>query len=239
MVKAGDHHRDTKHPDRPPRSKNGCMKPSHHAKRKKAALHDTMNSRLTQSHISDKKRGVDFTVAMENPAAGMLWMQPFLNTDDWTELTDRQTVDYCNYWCSLYHKPTRVAVTHCGWNPAGRSGTGRCCKECYSGRWCWKKGEKAMMSFKHDNQLGGPKDRAPPEEHISDRYHVPEELIGEVLAAAVSHRKKSSSKQMYVVDLFAGTASAAGIVADLGMGYVPVDICTDLFPQQFPPAVCG
>ena len=95
------------------------------------------------------------------------------------------------------------------------------------------------MSFKHDFQLGGPKDRAPPKEDISDRFHVPEELIGEVLAAAVSHRKQKSSKQLFVVDLFAGTASAAGIVAVSGMGYVPVDICTDLFPEQFPSAVIG
>jgi hypothetical protein len=52
------------------------------------------------------------------------------------------------------------------------------------------------VSFKHDFQLGGPKDRAPPKEDISDRFHVPEELIGEVLAAAVSHRRQESSKQL-------------------------------------------
>ena len=50
---------------------------------------------------------------------------------------------------------------------------------------------------------------------------------------------QKSSRQLFVVDLFAGTASAAGIVADGGMGYVPVDICTDLFPEQFPLAVIG
>ena len=83
--------------------------------------------------------------------------------------------------------------------------------------------------------LGGPKDRAPPKEDISDRFHVPEELIGEALA----EEQQKSSKQLFVVDLFAGTASAAGIVADSGMGYVPVDICTDLFPEQFPSAVIG
>ena len=49
-----------------------------------------MNSRLTQSHVRDKRRGIDFTAAVENPAAGMLWLQPFMNTNDWTELTDRQ-----------------------------------------------------------------------------------------------------------------------------------------------------
>jgi len=239
MAEAGNVHRDTAHPQRPPRSRESCEKPSHHTKRKKAELHDRMNSRLTQSHVRDKRRGIDFTAAVENPAAGMLWLQPFMNTNDWTELTDRQLVDYCNYWCSLYHKPTGVCVTKCGWHPAGHSGTGRCCKDCHSGRWVWNENAPAGVSFKHDFQLGGPKDRAPPKEDISDRFHVPEELIGEVLAAAVNHRRQKSSKQLFVVDLFAGTASAAGIVADSGMGYVPVDICTDLFPEQFPSAVIG
>ena len=87
-------------------------------------------------------------------------------------------------------------MTKCGWHPAGRSGTGRCCKDCHSGRWIFNDNAPAGVSFKHDFQLGGPKDRAPPKEDISDRFHVPEELIGEVLAAAVSHRRQKSSKQM-------------------------------------------
>ena len=62
-------------------SRESCDKPSHHTKRKKAELHDRMNSRLTQSHVRDKRRGIDFTAAVENPAAGMLWLQPFMNTN--------------------------------------------------------------------------------------------------------------------------------------------------------------
>ena len=100
-------------------------------------------------------------------------------------------------------------------------------------------GAPAGVSYKHDFELGGPKDRAPPKEDISDRFHVPEELIGEVLAAAANHRRQKSSKQLFVVDLFAGTVGAAGIVADSGIGYVPVDISTDLFPGQPPSAVIG
>ena len=95
------------------------------------------------------------------------------------------------------------------------------------------------MSFKHDFQLVGPNDRALPKEDISDRFHVPEGLTGEVLAATFSHCRQESSKHLFVVGLFAGTASAAGIVADGGMGYVPVTICADLFPEQFPSAVTG
>ena len=105
--------------------------------------------------------------------------------------------------------------------------------------WVWNEDAPAGISYKHDFQLGGPKDRAPPKEDIRDRYHVPEELVGEVLASAIRHRRQESNKQLFVVDLFAGTAGAAGVVTDMGIGYVPVDISTDLFPEQFPPAVTG
>ena len=47
-------------------SRESCEKPSRYTKRKKAELHDRMNSRLTQSHVSivrDKRRGIDFTAA--------------------------------------------------------------------------------------------------------------------------------------------------------------------------------
>ena len=86
---------------------------------------------------------------------------------------------------------------------------------------------------------GGGKDRAPPKEDISDRYHVPEELVGEVLTSAIRHRRQESNKQLFAVDLFAGTAGAAGVVTGMGICYVHVDISTDLFPEQFPPAVTG
>ena len=93
--------------------------------------------------------------------------------------------------------------------------------------------------YKHDFQLGGPKDRASLKKDISDRFHVPEESVGEILASTVMHRRQRSSKQLFVVDLFACTTDAADVVADMGMGYVPVDICTDTFPNQFPAAVTG
>ena len=69
--------------------------------------------------VYHKRRGIDFTAAVENAAAGMLPLQlvPFMNTNDWIELTDRQLVDYCSYWCSLNHKPTGVCVMKCGWQP--------------------------------------------------------------------------------------------------------------------------
>ena len=110
----------------------------------------------------------------------------------------------------------------------------RCCKDSHSARWVWNEDAPAGVSFKHAFQ-----DRAPPKEDISDRFHVPKELIEEVLAAAVSHRRQKSSKELFVVDLFAGATCADDIVADSGMDYVPADICADLFPEQFPSAVVG
>ena len=57
-----------------PRGRESCEKPSHHMKRKEAEQHDKMNSRLTQPHTREKHRGIDFTTAVVNPAAGMLWL---------------------------------------------------------------------------------------------------------------------------------------------------------------------
>ena len=97
MAERGDAHRDTKDPNRPPRTLESCEKPAHFAKRKLAASHDRMNGNLARSLAADKKRGLDFTFGWENPAGGMMSNQEFMNTTDWTELTDRQIVDYCNY----------------------------------------------------------------------------------------------------------------------------------------------
>ena len=57
MVNKGNHHRDTRYPDKPPRSEQSCLKPSQREPRIKAEQHDKMNDRLAKSHINDKRRG--------------------------------------------------------------------------------------------------------------------------------------------------------------------------------------
>ena len=236
MAERGDAHRDTKDPNRPPRTLESCEKPAHFAKRKLAASHDRMNGNLARSLAADKKRGLDFTFGWENPAGGMMSNQEFMNTTDWTELTDRQIVDYCNYWTSLSHKPTALWLSHCGWVPGGKSGTGRCAQACHCGRWILDSERVNGMKFQHDFQLGGPKSRAPPAESLQTRWHVPEELFFEVLSAAAKHKQPvEGEKKLWVIELFAGQAGSGSVARDLGYGYVPVDICTDHFPADFPP----
>ena len=92
------------------------------------------------------------------------------------------------------------------------------------------------MKFQHDFQLGGPKSRAPPAESLQTRWHVPEELFFEVLSAAAKHKQPvEGEKKLWVIELFAGQAGSGSVARDLGYGYVPVDICTDHFPADFPP----
>ena len=114
---------------------------------------------------------------------------------NWTELTDRTVVDYCNFCSSHYHKPAGMYTSQFGWKPAGKSGTGRCDQDCHSGRWIWDETRKSGVRYVHDFQLGGPAGKAPPSETMIDRWHVPEELFEEVLEAAVKHSTECGSSE--------------------------------------------
>ena len=77
--------------------------------------------------MQDHQRGLKYALAMEHLANSMLQYRPFMQQTDWTELTDRTVVDYCNFCSSHYHKPAGMYTSQFGWKPAGKSGTGRCC----------------------------------------------------------------------------------------------------------------
>ena len=133
----GNHCREVHDPLRPPRSLKSCEKQADYDKRQLAYTHDDMISRVNASHVRDHQRGLKYALAVEHPANSMLQHRPFMQQTDWTELTDRTVVDYCNYCSSHYHKPAGMYTSQFGWKPAGKSGTGRCCQDCNAGRWTW------------------------------------------------------------------------------------------------------
>ena len=232
----GNHCREVHDPQRPPRSLKSCEKQADYDKRQLAYTHDDMISRVNASHVRDHQRGLKYALAVEHPANSMLQHRPFMQQTDWTELTDRTVVDYCNYCSSHYHKPAGMYTSQFGWKPAGKSGTGRCCQDCNAGRWTWDDTRKSGVRYVHDFQLGGPAEKAPPSEKIVDRWHVPEELFEEVMEAAVKHSAEcgsSEERKQYVIELFAGQAGNAEQVLKGGMGYIPVDISTKYFSPEW------
>ena len=232
----GNHCREVHDPLRPPRSLKSCEKQADYDKRQLAYTHDDMISRVNASHVRDHQRGLKYALAVEHPANSMLQHRPFMQQTDWTELTDRTVVDYCNYCSSHYHKPAGMYTSQFGWKPAGKSGTGRCCQDCNAGRWTWDDTRKSGVRYVHDFQLGGPAEKAPPSEKIVDRWHVPEELFEEVMEAAVKHSAEcgsSEERKQYVIELFAGQAGNAEQVLKGGMGYIPVDISTKYFSPEW------
>ena len=68
-----------------------------------------------------------------------------------------------------------------------------------------------------------------------DGMFLHEELFCEVLLAAAKHKQSvEGGKKLWVIELFAGQAGSGSVARDLGYGYVPVDMCTDHFPADFP-----
>jgi hypothetical protein len=108
----GNHCREVHDPERPPRSLKSCEKQADFAKRQLTYTHDDMISRVNNSHVQDHQRGLKYALAVEHPANSMRqhMYRPFMQQTDWTELTDRTVVDYCNYCSSHYHKPAGVYV---------------------------------------------------------------------------------------------------------------------------------
>ena len=79
-----------------------------------------MVENLVRSLIREKQEH-DFDTIMENPV-GSLRKRPFMQSQEWRELTtDQHTVGYCAYGAEV-RKSTNIWTSLRQWEPQGRSG---------------------------------------------------------------------------------------------------------------------
>ena len=92
-------------------------------KRERAILHDNMITNVIRSIVEERKHN-EFEVVLENPV-GSLKKRPFMQTEEWKELTDLKTVDYCAYGAEV-RKSTNIWTTMRDWTSRGKTVNGRC-----------------------------------------------------------------------------------------------------------------
>ena len=199
----------------PPRPQDGSAQAA--VKGRVAQEHDDMVKNLLDSIMKDRQEGYHYDFCIENPR-GLLRHRPYMNSDEWLQLSSRMTVDYCAFDHD-YQKPTDF------WHSFGEeyqakgiTEDGKCHQKCGKGRY------KANGRFAHWKRHAGPTGSgvSGPEQMLQ-KWQIPHNLCAEVIQEAA---KKGNSEQTVVLDLFSGGESYRKAVEAAGYTYVPVDLKT-------------
>ena len=215
-----NHTRDHSDPTKPPRSAESCKTQLDWSRRRKAINHDNLVRRIVHSFLSDRKEGWDYELFIENPV-GSLRQRPYMRGESFEELTDRKTVNYCAYGFD-YSKATDIWTSLKTWEPAGRTGNGRCNLGA-----CGRGTRGRNGRFRHRQVIAGSADRAVKGPNKKKQlWRLPGDLTAEWLAALGPPQPGKD----VIVDVFAGGESWRAAVEAAGYRYVAVDI-TALIPN--------
>jgi len=204
----GYNFRDFSDPERGP-----CCSRKECKYRMLAVEHDRFLPMLQLMFQADRRRGLQYDFAVENPRACMR-LRPYAQLHQWPDMVQvaLKTVDLCAFSHPAM-KPTDLFTSLTEYAPKGETGSGRCERKCRAGHFTEKGSYLHELAFAQEPARN-------PAGHM--RIAMPAMLLDELLQESMG--EDASDGTQWVIDLFCGFRSMEKPAHARGCNYVGVDI---------------